>query len=140
MGTTVVSYELSRRQRHKIKLYVSDDGFLFRAFAASATKRRKSPRARALLKADMAVMHLTAKEMWERIPKEKRKAAEKKICEDFDFCNKKRTYDLIVACTGIVFGIVNPPYALVCIVFMIKFHVFHDICDCENKNKGGLTN
>lgn len=135
MPTT--EYKLSKRQITKIKNYYHDHKVLKRALANSLTQKRKSAKARALAKGNSKVVQRSILDLLSLLPPAVREHIRKVICDDFDFCNRKRDFQFLLSAIPVLVaatagtGGANIPICLWVVILMHKNKEF--LCDCEDQ-------
>lgn len=128
---------LSRRQREKVRRYFEDDRRLKAALAGSLSTKKRSPRARALARGDLAVTQRSILDLFSHLPPSTREKLRAKLCEEFEFCKQKRDFNIAFAIIPVLIVAVGPTAITIPLavwVVLIKNRSMDLLCQCSPMN------
>jgi hypothetical protein len=130
------SIALSKRQQAVLQRYLNNRGELIDAARNTATKKKGKARFKRLKNGQTKALYdAWMQRLKSYMGKDQFERMREYICNEIDFCNRKKTYDLFAWIVSTVIGIIGGLHgAIAGLLFILLNWHGEDFCDCKNKS------
>ena len=126
----------AKRVGRQVRQYVKDDNKLIAAVANSTTKKRRSPRARAMASGNKKALEASVFQMIiQRLSDKQKEGLIDVICNRWKYCETRSSQAEIESGVYAILIWVKPiSVPICCWVFLIKYRLLDELCSCEDRN------